>query len=81
MATLIAIVLSAVLTQNFITSKTYGICPFLGVSKETKSSLGMGVAVTLVMVIATAVTYPVYQFVMIPLGIEFLEIIFFLSNP
>ncbi|MBE7089083.1 MAG: hypothetical protein E7370_06205 [Clostridiales bacterium] len=78
MATFIAIVLAAVLTQNFITTKTYGICPFLGVSKDTKSSIGMGVAVTLVMVIATAVTYPVYEFVMVPLGIEFLEIIFFI---
>ena len=78
MATFIAIVLAAVLTQNFITTKTYGICPFLGVSKNTQSSLGMGVAVTLVMVIATAVTYPVYEYVMVPLGIEFLEIIFFI---
>ena len=80
MATFIAIVLAAVLTQNFITTKTYGICPFLGVSKDTKSSIGMGVAVTLVMVIATAVTYPVYEFVMVPLGIEFLEIIFFIFS-
>ncbi|MDE5765954.1 MAG: electron transport complex subunit RsxA, partial [Clostridia bacterium] len=42
----VLLVLSAVLTNNFITVKTYGICPFLGVSKKTKSALGMGVAVT-----------------------------------
>lgn len=78
MGTFIAIVLAAVLTQNFITAKTYGICPFLGVSKNVKSALGMGVAVTLVMVIATAVTYPLYTFVLVPLGIDFLEIIFFI---
>ena len=78
MAVFIAIVLSAVLTNNFITAKTYGICPFLGVSKKTSSAAGMGIAVTLVMVIATLVTYPIYTYVMIPLKIEYLEIIFFI---
>ena len=58
MGTFIAIVLAAVLTENFITERTLGICPFLGVSKKTSSAVGMGVAVTLVMAIATAVTYP-----------------------
>lgn len=78
MKTLIAIILSAVLTNNFITVKTYGICPFLGVSKKTSSALGMGAAVTLVMAIATAVTYPIYQYVMVPLNFAFLEIIVFI---
>ena len=78
MATFIAIILSAVLTDNFITTQTYGICPFLGVSKKTSSALGMGVAVTLVMVLATAVTYPIYTFVMVTLEFDFLEIIFFI---
>ncbi|MCH5147984.1 MAG: electron transport complex subunit RsxA [Clostridiales bacterium] len=77
MAVLIAIILSAVLTNNFITKQTLGICPFLGVSKKTSSALGMGVAVTVVMVIATAVTYPIYD-LMTYLHIEFLEIIFFI---
>lgn len=78
MGTFIAIVLAAVLTENFITVRTYGICPFLGVSKKTSSAVGMGVAVTLIMAIATAVTYPLYEYVMVPLGIDFLEIIFFI---
>ena len=78
MATFIAIVLAAVLTNNFITVKTYGICPFLGVSKKTSSAVGMGIAVTLVMVLATAVTYPIYEYVMVPLDIAFLEIIVFI---
>ena len=78
MGTFIAFVLSAVLTNNFITVKTYGICPFLGVSKKTSSAVGMGIAVTLVMVLATLVTYPIYTYAMIPLHIEFLEIIFFI---
>lgn len=72
------IVLSAVLTSNFITVKTYGICPFLGVSKNTKSAIGMGVAVTVVMALATLVTYPIYKFIMTPLNITFLWIIFFI---
>ncbi len=76
--TFVAIILAAVLTNNFITVKTYGICPFLGVSKKTSSALGMGVAVTLVMFIATAVTWPFYEYVMVPLGFDFLEIIFFI---
>ena len=78
MAAFIMVVLSAVLTNNFITAKTYGICPFLGVSKKTSSAAGMGVAVTVVMVLATLVTYPIYTYVMVPLKIEFLEIIFFI---
>ena len=78
MGTFIAIVLAAVLTDNFITQRTLGICPFLGVSKKTSSAVGMGVAVTLVMAIATAVTYPLYTYVMVPLKIDFFEIIFFI---
>ncbi len=78
MGTFIAIVLSAVLTDNFITNKTYGICPFLGVSKKTSSATGMGIAVTLVMILATLVTYPIYTYVMVPLHFDFLEIIFFI---
>lgn len=78
MGTFITIILAAVLTNNFITVKTYGICPFLGVSKKTSSALGMGVAVTLVMVLATAVTYPIYMYIMVPLNFAFLEIIVFI---
>ncbi len=76
--TFVIIVLSAVLTNNFITSQTYGICPFLGVSKKTSSAVGMGVAVTVVMALATLVTYPIYEYVMKPLHFDFLEIIFFI---
>ncbi len=78
MATFIAMVLAAVLTNNFITVQTLGICPFLGVSKKTSSALGMGVAVTIVMALAAAVTWPIYEYVMVPLGIDYLEIIVFI---
>ena len=78
MGTFIAIVLAAVLTNNFITVRTYGICPFFFFFKKKNSAMDMGVAVTVVMAIATAVTYPLYEYVMVPLKIKFLEIIFFI---
>lgn len=70
--------ITAAFSQNFILVKFLGICPFLGVSKRTSSAVSMGVAVTLVMLIATLVTYPLYTFVLAPLKIEYLEIIFFI---
>ena len=77
-ATIFLIVISAVFSQNFILVKFLGICPFLGVSKRTNSALSMGIAVTLVMILATLVTWPLYMYIMVPLGIEYLEIIFFI---
>ena len=78
MINFLLIVLSAVFTNNFITVRTYGVCPFLGVSKKTSSAVGMGLAVTVVMVLATLITYPIYTYVMVPLHFGFLEIIFFI---
>ncbi len=77
-ATILIIVVSAIFSQNFILTKFLGICPFLGVSKRTSSAFSMGIAVTLVMLLATLVTYPLYTYVMVPLKIEYLEIIFFI---
>ena len=77
-ATIFLIIISAVFSQNFILVKFLGLCPFLGVSKKTNSALSMGIAVTLVMILATLVTYPLYTYIMVPLGIEYLEIIFFI---
>ena len=76
--TMLIIIVSAVFSQNFILSKFLGICPFLGVSKRVNSAFSMGVAVTLVMVLATLVTYPIYTFILVPLNIDYLEIIFFI---
>ena len=56
---LIAILLTAILTQNFVLSKFLGICPFLGVSKKLNTAVGMSAAVIFVMALATAVTYPI----------------------
>ena len=75
---IIAVVVTAAFSQNFILVKFLGICPFLGVSKRTSGAASMGVAVTLVMLLATLVTYPLYVYVLTPLQIEFLEIIFFI---
>lgn len=77
-ATILLIVVSAVFSQNFILVKFLGICPFLGVSKKVNSSVSMGIAVTLVMVIATLVTWPLYTYIMVPLNIGYLDIIFFI---
>jgi len=73
-----AIMLAALLTDNFVLSKFMGICPFLGVSKKASSSLGMGAAVTFVMVCAAMVTYPVYHLVLVPLEITYLKTIAFI---
>ena len=60
--TLIAIFLAAILTENYVLNKFLGICPFLGVSKKLDTAFGMSCAVTVVMVIATAVTWPLYTY-------------------
>ena len=59
-----SILLAGILTNNMVLSKFLGICPFLGVSKQVKTALSMSVAVTLVMVIATAVTWPIDTYVL-----------------
>ena len=58
---LVAIFLASILTENYVLSKFLGICPFLGVSKKVNTAVGMSVAVTFVMVLATAVTWPIYN--------------------
>lgn len=75
---ILGIIVAALFSQNFILVKFLGICPFLGVSKKVSSALGMGFAVTAVMVITCAVTYPIYTFLLVPLGIEYLEILVFI---
>ncbi len=78
MNTIITMFIIAVFVSNFVVIQFLGVCPFLGVSKNTGSAAGMGIAVTVVMVLATLVTYLLYTLVLVPLGIEFLEIIFFI---
>lgn len=72
-----SILLAAILTNNMVLSKFLGICPFLGVSKKTDTALSMSIAVTLVMVVATAVTWPIYHFILYP-NYTYLETIVFI---
>ena len=78
MTDILAILVAALFSQNFVLVKFLGICPFLGVSKKVDSALGMGLAVTAVMVLTCAVTYPIYTFILIPLGLEYMEILVFI---
>ena len=75
---LISVFLIAILTENYVLSKFLGICPFLGVSKKVNTALGMSAAVTFVMVLATAVTYPVYMYLLVPADLAYLETIVFI---
>ena len=75
---LLGILLSAVLTENFILVKFYGICPFMGVSKKIDSALGMGFAVTFVMALASAATYGVYRYLLVPFELQFMQTVAFI---
>ena len=75
---LLGILLSAILTENFILVKFYGICPFMGVSKKTDTALGMGMAVTFVMAIAAAACWAVDSFVLQPLGLAYMQTVVFI---
>lgn len=75
---IVSILLAGLLTENMILSKFLGICPFLGTSKKVGTAFSMSVAVTIVMIIATAATYPLYAYVLVPLGLEYLQTILFI---
>ncbi len=76
--TLVGIFLAAILTENYVLNKFLGICPFLGVSKKLNTALGMSCAVTVVMVIATAVTWPLYTYLLVPGNLGYLQTIVFI---
>ena len=73
-----AIIIAALFADNFVLSQFLGICPFLGVSKKTNSALGMGLAVTAVMVITCVVTYPIYTYLLVPLNLKYLDTLVFI---
>lgn len=75
---LVSIFLAAILTNNYILSKFLGICPFLGVSKKLDTAVSMSAAVIVVMVIATAVTWPIQTFILDRFGIGYLQTIVFI---
>lgn len=75
---IITIVLAGILTENMVLAKFLGICPFLGVSKKSNTAVSMGIAVTLVMLLSTAVTYPIHRYLLIPNGLGYLQTIVFI---
>ena len=72
------ILVSAILVDNFVLSKFMGICPFLGVSKKLDSAVGMGLAVTFVMIMASAVTYPIYRYLLLQFDLTYLNTLVFI---
>ena len=72
------IILTAVFINNYVLQQFLGICPFLGVSKKLDSAVGMSIAVIFVMVLATAVTYPIQHFILNPNGLAYMQTIVFI---
>ncbi len=75
---LFAIIIGSIFINNFIFAKFLGICPFMGVSKKIESSIGMGMAVTFVMTLASAVTWVIYYYLLVPFNLEYLQTISFI---
>ena len=75
---LLSILLTMILTQNFVLARFLGICPFLGVSKKLNTAVGMSLAVIFVMALATAVTYPINKYLLVANDLEYLQTIVFI---
>ena len=78
MEAIVGILIAAILSQNFILVKFYGICPFMGVSKKIDTALGMGMAVTFVMALASAACWLVYEFLLVPLNLVYMQTVAFI---
>ncbi|MFC1979164.1 electron transport complex protein RnfA [Chloroflexota bacterium] len=78
MSSLVMIFISMALVNNFVLSKFLGLCPFFGVSKKLSSAFSMGVAVTLVMLIASIVTWVINNYILIPYKVEYMNIIMYI---
>ncbi|MEG2956915.1 MAG: Rnf-Nqr domain containing protein, partial [Christensenellaceae bacterium] len=75
---ILTILLSSILVNNYVLSKFLGICPFLGVSKKVETAVGMGMAVTFVMAMASLITYLVQYYILEPLGVGYMQTIAFI---
>ena len=73
-----SMIISAVLINNIVLAKFLGVCPFLGVSKNSKSAVGMGLAVTFVIFCSSMITYALQYLVLVPLNIEYMQLISFI---
>lgn len=74
----IIIMLNVILVDNFVLSKFLGICPFLGVSGKRDSAIGMGLAVTFVLTLSSAVTWPIYNYILAPNGLGYFDTLVFI---
>ncbi|HEY8390193.1 MAG TPA: Rnf-Nqr domain containing protein [Clostridia bacterium] len=75
---IISTFITAVFTENIVFHYTYGMCPFLGVSKKTNTALGMGLTVTLVITISSIFSYLIYNYLLVPFELEYLKILLFI---
>ncbi|MBE5801179.1 MAG: electron transport complex subunit RsxA [Clostridiales bacterium] len=78
MSNLLLIIVGGVLVNNFVMSQFLGICPFIGVSKKTETALGMGMAVTFVMALASLITYFIQTYLLVPFNLEYMQTIAFI---
>jgi len=77
-ASIFVILVSSIFVNNFVLSRFLGICPFLGVSKQVDTAIGMGMAVTFVMTLAGVITYLVQKFILVQFSIEYLKLVAFI---
>ncbi len=78
MKEILLIAFAAIITENFIFSRFLGICPFLGVSEKPSTATGMGLAVMFVMTVSSALTWLVYEYILVPSGLEYIKTIAFI---
>ncbi|MCI5524045.1 MAG: RnfABCDGE type electron transport complex subunit A [Treponema sp.] len=78
MSEMIQLFIKSAIVDNVVFIQYLAICPFIGMTAETGKATGMSLATTFVIILATAVTWPIYNFVMVPLGLEFLQTLFFI---
>ncbi|HSW35184.1 MAG TPA: electron transport complex subunit RsxA [Candidatus Limnocylindrales bacterium] len=78
MERLLSIIFIFVLVDNFVLQRFFGICPFLGVSRKMETAVGMSMAVVFVLTLATLATWMLYTFVLVPLNLEYLQIVAFI---
>ena len=78
LAKLIGISVAAIFVNNFVLARFLGLCPFIGISKKLDVAVGMGISMTFVVTMSSIITWPVYHFVLIPFGLEYLNIITFI---
>lgn len=75
---LFSIIITSIFIQNYVFGKVLGICPYMGVSKKVESSIGMGMAIIFVITISSGITWTIYQYMLVPFGLEYLQTIMFI---